>query len=109
MKFSNEQIDFLKETFLSMKLDEEKSSSIIQAITKKETKKDDSKLCTATTKSGTRCTKKSKEDGLCAIHLKSQTTGGSVKPKKIKKSEEFVEEMSDEDKKKEIEQLFEGV
>jgi hypothetical protein len=106
MKFSSEQIKYISEALEKSNLEESRCSEILEGLTgkKKEEKpkkeeKQKEETCHATTKLGTKCTKKIKENFLCSLHLK--------KPKSTVKSEpEVIDDLSIEEKKKHIESLF---
>lgn len=113
MKFTEEQIDFIDKLLTEESIDTEIITKIKEKLSQqksKKIKKDETSstaTCIATTKAGKRCSKKpSKGEQMCSIHLKKPSD--SLSSKSLD-SEPETDGMTKEEKKRQIELIFEGV
>ncbi len=113
MKFTEEQIDFIHKILSEESVDIEIIVKIKEKLSEqktKKTKKDETTVkntatCIANTKAGKRCSKKpSKGEQMCSVHLKKPSDSASVKS--VDSTPE-VDNMSKEEKKRQIELIFE--
>lgn len=112
MKFTEEQIDFIDKLLSEESVDVEIISRIKEKLSEQKPKKSKKEettkstdTCLATTKAGKRCSKKpSKGEQMCSVHLKKPTDSVSVKSMD---SVPEVDDISKEEKKRQIELIFE--
>lgn len=113
MKFTEDQIDFVTKILMDEDVDDDIISKIKEKMTPKTTAKTSTKsapksksteTCIAMTKANKRCSKTpAKGEQMCSIHLKKSSDTASIKSEE---SIPEVDKMTKEEKKRQIELIF---